>query len=106
MSPDEDLATLLAYLGADPDPSVRARAADSLADVEPGPDAFRVVGALLGALEDPEPSVVAAVIEALEDVHDVVPDPSIREAVRALAEDEDDDVRAAVESFEDWVSSP
>jgi hypothetical protein len=103
MSPDEDAARLIELLRVDPSPRVRARAAASLADVQLGEEAFAAADALLAALDDSDPAVVAAAVRALEDVHDVLPDPRIREAVAPLAASADPEVSEAVRSLLAWT---
>jgi len=104
MRPDEDLAGLLAYL-RDPSAEVRARAAESLGDVELGEDAFRTRDALLEALGDPEPAVVAAAVEALSSLHEVLPDPRIRAGVARVARHPAAAVRDAVAEFRAWADT-
>jgi hypothetical protein len=103
MEPEQELPALLAYLADDPSGEVRARAAESLADVPEGERAFRVREGLLGALRDPDPAVVAAAVTSLEDLYDVLPDPRIRARVLALGGRGDPRVRAAVDSFREWT---
>jgi HEAT repeats len=103
MEPEQDLPALLAFLADDPSGEVRARAAESLADVPEGESAFRVREGLLGALRDPDPAVVAAAVTSLEDLYDVLPDPRIRARVLALGRRGDPRVRAAVDSFREWT---
>lgn len=89
----EGLRQLGRLLARDPDPQVRAAAAEQLETSE-SPEA---VEALLGALGDPAPRVVIAALEALEFVADerVVPelarwqnhpDPEVREALQDAIE--------------------
>jgi hypothetical protein len=103
MEPEQELPALLTYLADDPSGEVRARAAESLADVPEGERAFRVREGLLGALRDPDPAVVAAAVTSLEDLYDVLPDPRIRARVLALGGRGDPRVRAAVDSFREWT---
>ena len=100
MAPEgEDLPKLVELLSEDPDPLVRAAAAEELGDGE----GFDTAPALMLALDDGEPAVVVASIEALEDLFDDHPDPEIRARVATLREHPDEDVREAVASFEEWV---
>jgi hypothetical protein len=103
MRVEEDLPALAELLASDPSPAVRAAAAASLGDAEGGESAYGAVDALIGVLGDGDAGVVAAAIGALEDLHDLMPDPRIREAVAALARHGDPKVRGAVASFREWT---
>jgi hypothetical protein len=84
---------LLDYLEADPDPRVRAAAAEQLSMT----DSFKAVRGLVGALYDPDSRVVLKAVEALDLLGDesLIPelaalrnhgDPAVREAVAEALE--------------------
>ncbi len=105
IDPDGDgLALIIDRLTRDPDPRVRAAAAENLEDA----DTLAGVDALVRALSDPDKQVVLAAIDALEFTEDYTvvenllpllnhPDPEIREVTRdaicfiGSCPDEDDD---------------
>jgi hypothetical protein len=80
---------LLDYLALDPDPRVRAAAAEQLSMT----DSFRGVQGLLEALDDPDPRVVLQAVEAL----DLLGDESLIPELRALRNHGDPAVRQAAE---------
>jgi hypothetical protein len=79
------LEVLLDYLAADPDPQVRAAAAEQLGDS----DAYSAVRGLVAALDDPDARVVLAAVEAI----DMLWDESLAPELRPLLDHPDPEVR-------------
>lgn len=91
----DDLDTLLDTLASDPDPAVRAAAADMLAETERS----EAIDGLLQALEDPSPEVVVQALEtlALVGTQDILP------AIKPLLDSDNDEIREAAEDTDYFV---